>query len=102
MRFSHLFFWLVIPFFLMGCPEVDPRTLCDGDDNCHEGYACDASTKVCLRSCSVNSDCIDKSQLCDVSVCRTACISADDCDPAYQCIKDTNAAVDDPGICKDE
>ena len=100
MRFSHLF-WLVIPFFLMGCPEVDPTLLCEEDADCHEGYTCDAGTKICLRSCTDNSDCIDKSQLCDVSACRTACLSADDCDPAYQCIKEDNASSDDLGICSE-
>ena len=101
MRFTYLLL-LVLPVGLMGCPEVDPRTICAADTDCHERYVCDPSTKTCLRSCSANNDCIDKSQICDTNICRTACLSAEDCDPAYQCIKDAEAAATSTGVCKDE
>lgn len=100
MRFAP-FVWLTLVFVFGGCPEVDPRNMCEKDAECHEGYVCDTNTKTCLRGCTANADCIDKSQLCDVNVCRTACISANDCDPAYQCIKDESAQPEDPGICRD-
>ena len=58
-------------FFLMGCPEVDPTTICTSNEDCFERYGCDVTgSRTCKRTCTVtasggSTECL-ASQQCDV------------------------------------
>ena len=61
---------------LFSCGGVVPADTCLSNDECFENYVCAAaetgsSERICLRACSVDTDCLT-SQVCDTtySACR--------------------------------
>ena len=76
MRVYMHFLVLMLASFYVACGGVVPEAICTSNDECFENYVCapaetGASDKICLRSCTVDTDCLN-SQLCDTSVfaCR--------------------------------
>jgi hypothetical protein len=69
-------FSLLLLSLLLSCGGVVPEETCTSNDECFENYVCAAaetgsSENICLRACSVDTDCLT-SQVCDTtsSACR--------------------------------